>query len=254
MYMMYADESGDPGAFPASPSRYFVLTGLVVHELRWHACLEELKTVRKEFKSTSGLKLREEFHAAQFISKPGGLSRIPKFERLAMIRKYADCIAILPDVSIINIVVDKSTKSPSYPVFEMAWTALIQRFHNGLSKRSFRGPINPDERGILLPDNTDGRTLASLVRKKRKINFVPSNQGLSSRNLRMDLIVEDPILKDSRHSWFTQTADVAAFLLYQKLEPNSYMRRKSGQNYFDRLEPALYKLASNTDPLGIVRI
>ena len=34
MYLMYVDESGDVGMVN-SPSRYFVLVGLVLHELRW---------------------------------------------------------------------------------------------------------------------------------------------------------------------------------------------------------------------------
>ena len=34
MYLMYVDESGDCGV-DGSPSRYFCLAGMVVHELRW---------------------------------------------------------------------------------------------------------------------------------------------------------------------------------------------------------------------------
>ncbi|MGH2600854.1 MAG: DUF3800 domain-containing protein, partial [Dehalococcoidia bacterium] len=38
---MYVDESGDSG-LTNSPTRYFVLTGLVVHELRWQAYVEQI--------------------------------------------------------------------------------------------------------------------------------------------------------------------------------------------------------------------
>jgi hypothetical protein len=41
MYFMYVDESGDCG-LNNSPTKYFVLTGLVIHELRWKQCLESL--------------------------------------------------------------------------------------------------------------------------------------------------------------------------------------------------------------------
>jgi hypothetical protein len=41
MYFMYVDESGDPGLV-GSPTRYFTLTGMVVHELRWHETLNKL--------------------------------------------------------------------------------------------------------------------------------------------------------------------------------------------------------------------
>jgi hypothetical protein len=66
-------------------------------------------------------------------------------------------------------------------------------------------------------------------------------------------LIEDPYFKDSEHSYFIQAADLAAFLLYQKLSPSSYARKKGLTNYFDRLDPILCKVASRTDPQGIVR-
>ena len=65
-------------------------------------------------------------------------------------------------------------------------------------------------------------------------------------------LIEDPSLRDSENSYFVQATDLAAFLLYQRLAPNVYMRRKSGHNYFKRLDPILCKVASSTDPNGIV--
>ena len=41
MYLMYVDESGDIGLVN-SPTRYFVLVGLVLHELRWQQTREAL--------------------------------------------------------------------------------------------------------------------------------------------------------------------------------------------------------------------
>jgi hypothetical protein len=43
---MYVDESGDSG-LDNSPTRYFVLTGLVIHELRWRAYLEQMVNFRQ---------------------------------------------------------------------------------------------------------------------------------------------------------------------------------------------------------------
>jgi hypothetical protein len=48
MYLMYVDESGDTGLL-GSPIRYFVLTGMVIHELRWHQALEQLVNSVCEF-------------------------------------------------------------------------------------------------------------------------------------------------------------------------------------------------------------
>lgn len=50
MYLIYEDESGDSGTLN-SPSRYFVLSGLVVHELRWLATLDAIV----DFEDTYGI-------------------------------------------------------------------------------------------------------------------------------------------------------------------------------------------------------
>jgi len=46
MYFFYVDESGDTGLVN-SPSRYFVLSGIVVHELKWHDTLEAIIAFRR---------------------------------------------------------------------------------------------------------------------------------------------------------------------------------------------------------------
>ncbi len=250
---MYVDESGDCG-LADSPTRYFVLSGLVIHELRWQACLESLIAFRQFLRDRFGLKLREEFHAAAFINRPGDLVRIRRHHRLTMIRLFAKCLADLSDLTVVNVVVDKSGKTSD--VFELAWRALIQRFENTISRRNFPGPANPDDRGIILCDHTDDRKLLRLTRRMRRYNPVPSQPGFGTayRNIPLNYVIEDPSFRDSGHSYFIQAVDLAAFLLYQHFAPSSYVRRKSAQNYFLRLEPILCKHASSTDLLGIVRL
>jgi hypothetical protein len=255
MYLMYIDESGDSG-FTNSPTRYFVLSGLVVHELRWHSYLDQLIAFRRRMRDAFGLKLREEIHASAFINAPGNLVRIRRQDRLAILRHFSDEIASMADVNLINVVVDKQGKSPTYDVFEMAWKALIQRLDNTISRRNFRGPVNADERGMLFPDYTDNKKLTQLLRRMRRFNPVPNQaqHGQGSRNLTLSKVVEDPHFKDSEHSYFVQAADLSAFLLYQSIVPNAYMKKNAGQNYFKRLEPVLCKVASPRDPLGVVRL
>ena len=130
----------------------------------------------------------------------------------------------------------------------------MQRFENTLSNRNFKGPANPDERGMLFPDRTDDRKLVLLLRRMRRYNPVPSQFGPGYRNLAVANVIEDPSFRDSAHSHFIQAADLAAFLLYQRQAPNAYMRRKSGSNYFRRLDPLVCKVASPRDPEGIVRL
>lgn len=255
MHLMYVDGSGDPG-LTRSPTRYYALSGLVVHELRWQQCLDQLVTFRKRMNATFGLKLREEIHAAAMINSPGELMRIRRNDRLTILRAFADELARMPDLSVINVVVDKDGKPACFDVFDMAWRALLQRFENTTSHRSFPGPSNSDERGMVFPDRTDDRKLTQLIRKMRQYNPVPHHPEFGSgyRDLRLRLVLEDPNFRDSRHSYFIQASDLAAFLLYQHVCPSAYVKRKSAQNYITRLDPILRKAASARDPLGIVKL
>lgn len=255
MYLMYTDESGDIG-LTNSPTRYFVLCGLVIHELRWRAYLDELVAFRRELKARFDLKLREELHASAIIGKPGPLARIPKHHRLEILRRTADKLSSMTEFSLISVVVDKQTKDPNYDVFETAWKRLIQRFENTLSHRNFPGPKNPDDKGMLFPDRTDDKKLVRLLRRMRVYNPIPNQQwaGPGYRDLPSRYVIEDANFRDSTHSYFVQAVDVTAYLLYQQTRPSGYFRLKSGQNYFSRLLPICCKVASPADPAGIVRL
>lgn len=253
MYLFYVDESGDIG-LRASPSRYFVLSGFVVHELRWQSVLDSIIDFRRDIRNRYGLKLREEIHAAHFLQRPGLLQHIRKDIRLRILREVIDFESAIPDVSIINVVVDKAGKAINYDVFDQAWTCLIQRFHNTISHRNFPGPQNPQDYGLLVADRTDETKLRKLTRRMRRFNPVPSKIGTQARQILLTTLVEDPVHRDSLHSYFVQLADVNAYFLYQKLNPCGYVRRKGARNYFDRLNPVLCKVASGTDPQGVVRL
>lgn len=255
MFFMYVDESGDVG-LNNSMTDHFVLTGLVIHELRWLTYLEQLIDFRQRMRKTFGLKLREEMHASAMISNPGPLVRIKRHDRLTIMRMFADELATMIDMNLVCVVVDKSNKGAGYDVFSNAWRALIQRFENTMSHNNFPGPRNPDERGLLFCDHTDDKKLTDLLRRMRRFNPITNRceYGPGYRNLTLARVTEDPNFRDSAHSYFIQAADLAAYLLYQQICPNAYMRRKSGQNYFNRMSPIFCTVASRNDARGIVRL
>jgi hypothetical protein len=266
MYLMYVDDSGDCG-MPAdgSPSHLFCLSGLVVHELRWRDTLSELAHFRRWLRGQYNVNIEDELHAAEMISKPSkvaaSLQALAKHERLAIIRNFADAIASLSDVSIINVAVDKrSGRVPNKDeVFRWAWYSLIQRFENTIRYQNFPGPRNADDRGVIFPDNTDGQKLRRFLETMRLRNRLKVRQRSGAFHYKDEpirVIIEDPILRDSRDSYFIQAADCAVFLLKQSIEPSSYMRRHGGHAYFSRLDPVLCKRASDKDPggMGVVRL
>jgi Protein of unknown function (DUF3800) len=253
MYLIYVDESGDSG-LAGSPTRYFVLSGFVVHELRWLATLDAIIDLRQMLRKQYGIKLREEIHASHFIHRPKDLVRIPKSVRLRILRDVLDFEAALPDVNVISVLVDKAVRTPPFDVFEFAWTALIQRFHNTISYRNCPGPQNPQDLGLILVDQTEEKRLRDVLRRMRRFNPVPSMFGVGTRQIPVATIAEDPNPRDSRNSYFTQLSDVNAFFLTQKLVPSQYVRKKGARNYFDRLDPILCKVAAISDPQGIVQL
>ena len=251
MYMMYVDESGDTGT-SNSPTRYYILSGLIIHELRWNQVLDNMITFRKHLRNQKGLKLREEIHATNFLNKPGELKRIARNERLGILKNCIDWLSNQTDLSIISVVLDKENKTEN--VFESTWQLLVQRFENTISHKNFPGPVYPDERGIIISDNTDGKKLIRLVRKMRRFNPIPSLYGTGSRNLPLRYVIEDPFMKSSEESYFHQMMDVVAYCARQMYEPNSYMKKKGGHNFYKRLEPVLFKKASKSNKFGVVEI
>jgi len=250
MYLMYVDESGDTGLV-GSPTRYFALSGIVVHERNWRSFMTTLVNFKKTMRAVYGLPVRGEIHASEFIkSRVYGLER---HTRLAILRNALDELAKIPDISITNVVVDKATKAAGFDVFDFAWKALFQRFENTLRYGNFPGNFRQDY-GVVFTDATAGTKLLRLVRRMSVFNPVPNAGGAGTRNLPILKIIEDPHGKDSKESLAIQMADVCAYFLQQRLNPNSYIRRRSASRYFDRLLPVLNLKASTNDPMGIVLI
>ena len=256
MYLMYVDESGDCGELPRSPSPCFALVGLVVHELRWQECLDRMVDFRRRMREEFGLRLREEIHAGGMISKPGPLARIRRNDRLTIIRAFANELSAMPDLNLLAVTVEKRGKPAAYDVFGTAWRALIRRFESRLAHHHLRGSTDADDKGLLMPDHTDDGKVVALLRRMRRHESAPNHpqHKAVNRELRLANVIEDPNFKDSRHSFFIQAADVAAFLLYQQLCPSTYMRRKGATNYFERLDGIICKAGPPTDLHGIVRL
>lgn len=202
----------------------FFLSGFVVHELRWHETLEAIIDFRRYLREKYGLKLREELHAAHYIHKPGDLRRIAKSLRLKILRETIDFQANLQDASIINVVVNKQNKADGTDIFEMAWTTLVQRFHNTLSYKNFPGPQNADDRGMLVVDGTDEVKSRAMTRRMRRYNPVPSMYGMGAIAAPITTIVENAVHRDSLHSYFIQLADVNAYFRIKNMSLASMLR------------------------------
>lgn len=267
MFLMYVDESGDTGLCSPrgrSPTRFFCLSGLVVHELHWRETLSSLLAFRHWLKRKYKIYLEDELHASEMLSKPrrsaASVSVLRKHERVAVLRHHLDQINRLPHVRIINVVVDKGRFKDDTPdsVFRRAWYALFQRFENTISRRNFPGPNAFEDRGIVFPDMTDAHQLRRHLASMRVHNPLWKRDALGHPVLidqPLRLLVEDPICRDSKHSYLVQAADTVAFMLKQHFAPSTYCKEHGVNAYFrTRLLTVLCREASKSDSLGIVRL
>jgi len=251
MYLMYVDESGDPGLV-GSPTNYFALSGMVIHESTWRAFVNQIQAFRKRMRANYGLPVRTEIHASHFIKSPP-VPGMGRHIRLAILRNLIDELASMNRISVTNVIVNKVGKPANYDVFERAWQALFQRFENTLKYGNFPGAHRADY-GMVLTDATNGRALQRLMRRMSVHNPIPNMAwfGMGSRNIPILRVIEDPHGKDSADSYFIQAADVCAYFLLQRYAANAFVRRMSATRYIDRLHPVLNRRASMTNALGIV--
>lgn len=247
MHIMYVDESGDPGIHSYG-SPFYILSGLIVHQDEWSKYLDRLKTFRKSIKSSYGLLLREEIHAAELIriNKTVSYRDIKKSDRINILKAYCHQIPIIFDgAKVINVCLKKSDFTTPEEVQLTAWNRLIQRFDTFLKKVA-------KDKGIIISDDTDGHKIMRLMRKMRVYNPVPSYYG-KPYNAPIDNILEDLLQRNSQHSYFIQTVDVIAHILYRKEHPKGSLKKYGLELLFDILEPVLLKEAAKGDNLGIVR-
>jgi hypothetical protein len=244
---MYVDESGDPGLHEHS-SPHFILSGLVISQDDWDKYLGRLKTFRKSLKIKYGLNQRTEIHATELIriNKTEEYKKIKKSDRINILRDYCSEIPLIFDnAQSINICIDID-KNSTTDVFNLAWSRLFQRFDTFLKK-------NTKDKGIVVADDTDSIKLMQLQRKMRVYNPTPSHYGDDFYNAPIDRIIEDTFSRSSHHSYFIQTVDVIAHILYRKEYPKGSLKKFGMEHQFKKLEPILLKQASKSDEFGIVR-
>lgn len=248
MYLMYVDESGDPGNKEGS-SPHYILTGIIIRYSDWSTYLDRLKKFRVYLQNKYGLPIYTEIHASELvrIKKIKAYRKITKSNRVNILK---ECSMYLPRIfsncRIINVCFDK-TKMPAIANFqELAWDRLIMRY-NAYLKYSVK------DEGSIYADESSEILIRNKLRKMRIHNLVKSKYNGGSYNAPVKRIIEDVFHRDSKLSYFIQMVDVAAFLLYSNEYPKGATKKYNLDLLFYNLEEKLLLAASPNDKYGIVR-
>jgi hypothetical protein len=258
MYLAYYDEAGDDG-YPQYSSPLFVLSAVYLFHGDWKACFQKIQLFRRQLHIDFKFPTTREIHTREFLlnKKPYRQLNLSDADRIHIVELWCELLANLP-VRVVNVVIDKAKiKTSNYGVLDSSLTYSIQRIENDLSQMS------PASKFLIITDAGRLAPMRATARKIQRFNPIPSKFGPQPYRKEIENLVEDPLPKDSRESYFIQFADLVAFTVYQHClttlgagspchrMPHDITPAKIVQ-WLEILKPSLNLKASATHPYGIV--
>lgn len=237
MHLVYVDDSKD--------EKSICFSAIMIPATKWLEAFDHLVAMRRSMKATHGIYTRLELHATDWLGGRGNVApeTVRRSERMALFNYVLDELVKLPNVDIFNAHGPRAKE-------ETLFKYLVQRIQNTVAYRSDQALIISDE----------GKNYDHLLRKMRRINYIPSalggwEDGATSKNMPATNVVEDIVYRDSRRSLFIQAADFCAFSLLRFESPTPKAVAMGFDQSFLRLDSALFKRAFAADPrkLGIIR-
>ena len=211
-------------------------------------------------KTDFGIPVKLEFHTKPFIlnKNPYQQLKLSEESRIKIIDYFCDLISALK-IKILNVViVKKLIKLKTYNVMDKALTYSIQRIENDLNPRQ-----HPENKFMILTDPGRVGKMRNTSRRLQRINYIPSKFGPDSYRREIQSLIEDPLEKESKESYFIQLCDLVAFVVYSY----TLLESKSGnlhgripakidakyiRSWMERLKPSLNLQASGDNEFGIV--
>lgn len=212
MYLAYLDESGDSG-LANSPTRFFVLSCVLVHESTWLNTLDSLISIRREFRDQHGISTRPEIKSRHFQNGRGPLRHLrwSKADRMNLFRQVLRQIGVGLPVKIFSIAVDKGpAQNRGWEARMAAWTFALQRI-----ERFTAG--HEGDWAMIFPDEGHGHFIKKRLRHMRRYHAVPRFFGQGVRQVPTRRIIEDPNERASQDSYFIQVADWAAYAAHRSV-------------------------------------
>ncbi len=258
MFIAYYDESGDDG-FPQYSSPLFVLSALYMHYQNWKDNYELIRQLRQRLSTNYGLPVKIELHTKSLIlnKNPYRQLNLSDKQRIEIIEQFCETVGYLK-LKVVNVVIDKTkVRAAKYDVLDTALTYSVQRIENDLEK------IDPANKFLIVTDEGRVGKMRTTTRKIQRINFIQSKFGTGTYRKEIKSLIEDPLPKESRESYFIQLADLVATIVYwYKLAEsgagNFHNRmpqeidKDKLKDWMERIKPSLNLAASVSDSYGIV--
>lgn len=212
MELAYIDESGNSGY---NGSHTYTLGCVVVPAAHWPNAFDAFIGFRRLLKQRFGLPIRAEVKANFLVRQGGSFATLKLGDQIRqdIYRMYMR-LPVKLHMEVMAVVIDKSQiKNQARDPRDIAWEFLFQR----LERRSTMSgtPI------MLVHDEGEELLVRKLARKARRISRPGSAFGIGQLNRPFSLLVDDPVPRDSRQSYFIQLADLAAYAAFRTIIPPS---------------------------------
>lgn len=216
MLVAYIDESGDTGNNPVRSSKTFTLGCVLVEAESWNNSFSALIDLRRRLKMTYSIPVRAELKANYLIRNTGTLNstRLSPSQRHLIYRAHLRQLAKDQHAKAFAIVVHKSMNYFGKDVFDNAWTALLQRLERTSHNRG-GVPV------LIIHDEGENPAIRKLARWSRRRLSAGSFRGSGSLLVPFTQLIDDPIPKASRESYFLQMADLVAYAAFRRIYPPS---------------------------------
>lgn len=208
MYLAYFDESGDHGLIN-SPTKYFVLSCLLLEDSDWLNSLDQLVQLRRQLKITHGIPTRNELKAKHFKNGRGVFSGLgwSRTQRMALYRETLSYLSQTISARIFAVAIEKQPAAQKgWEPRLAAWTFILQRINRF---------CNPNDLAMIFPDEGHGYFIRRRIRHMRRYHQVPKHWGPGTIAFPIQRIIEDPNERVSQESYFIQICDLAAFAAHR---------------------------------------
>jgi hypothetical protein len=204
MYLAYFDESGDSGhpALVATPTRFFILSAVILHQDAWLPVLDRLIALRRDLRDRFRIPPRPEIKS-QHIRSGRGVFRSLAMEEVDRLTLYRELMQFqerqLPEARCFCIAVAKARiLKHQTDIREVAWMYALQRLDHMCK--------DDGDKALIFPDEGHGQFIRKLLRRLRRHHEISGHFGGRLR-IPTERLVEDPNDRRSHDSYLVQLAD-----------------------------------------------
>jgi len=254
VYVAYVDESGNVGTVGRGATLTFTLACVLMPAADWLPTFDQMIAFRRFLRARFGVPVRAELKATYLLRNQGPHFKehpLPDGMRRTIYRQAMRLHAKL-GLQTFAVVIDKAKLEQQRPGLnprDVAWEYLLQR----LERASNGEPLGPTDI-LIVHDAGEAEVARRLARKARRHGTAGSQFGTGSISAPFLRLIDDPIPRDSRQSYFVQLADLAAYAAFRRFfPPPERLDQIVPQNMWDELGTARYLPVTGANRLGIVK-